>query len=241
MPNCGRPVPAPRSSSNSSLNSLTGVSANGTGNGELSCDKIFIPLDENERILSLQMALKCSDLGHVGAPGREGKGRAFRVWRQGETPVYASRWRASRGPEGTFAYALLHLCRAAAGLPLWRPLSAMALTCMWPQRQSCSLCPMRSVWCPAGVRLAASALPLGGGPGGGVLPAGRPGAAARPAHQPALRPQQAGSHQEPGAWCIGRAGWRLRVGLLVLTPPQNGFSHNGLPALLPHAHPPVKW
>ncbi|EFJ48932.1 3'5'-cyclic nucleotide phosphodiesterase [Volvox carteri f. nagariensis] len=28
---------------------------------------IVIPLDENERILSLQMALKCSDLGHVSA------------------------------------------------------------------------------------------------------------------------------------------------------------------------------
>lgn len=32
----------------------------------LEMDNIVIPLDENERILSLQMALKCSDLGHVG-------------------------------------------------------------------------------------------------------------------------------------------------------------------------------
>ncbi len=31
----------------------------------LSEAQIILPLDENERLLSLQMALKCADLGHV--------------------------------------------------------------------------------------------------------------------------------------------------------------------------------
>ncbi|GIL62517.1 hypothetical protein Vafri_16725 [Volvox africanus] len=53
-----------RSSSNaSSINSL----AQGGSGCPVEIDKIVIPLDENERILSLQMALKCSDLGHVSA------------------------------------------------------------------------------------------------------------------------------------------------------------------------------
>jgi hypothetical protein len=30
-------------------------------------DKIVLPLDENERVLGLQMALKCADVGHVTA------------------------------------------------------------------------------------------------------------------------------------------------------------------------------
>jgi len=30
-------------------------------------DKIILPLDENERVLGLQMALKCADVGHVTA------------------------------------------------------------------------------------------------------------------------------------------------------------------------------
>lgn len=28
---------------------------------------VVVPLDENERLLSLQMALKCSDLGHIAS------------------------------------------------------------------------------------------------------------------------------------------------------------------------------
>ncbi|GLI71323.1 hypothetical protein VaNZ11_016483 [Volvox africanus] len=53
-----------RSSSNaSSMNSLV----HGGSGCPVEIDKIVIPLDENERILSLQMALKCSDLGHVSA------------------------------------------------------------------------------------------------------------------------------------------------------------------------------
>ncbi|KXZ47713.1 hypothetical protein GPECTOR_33g595 [Gonium pectorale] len=53
-----------RSSSNaSSINSL----AHGGSGTNIEMDKIVIPLDENERMLSLQMALKCSDLGHVSA------------------------------------------------------------------------------------------------------------------------------------------------------------------------------
>ncbi|GIM16339.1 hypothetical protein Vretimale_18970 [Volvox reticuliferus] len=53
-----------RSSSNaSSINSLV----HGGSGCPVEIDKIVIPLDENERILSLQMALKCSDLGHVSA------------------------------------------------------------------------------------------------------------------------------------------------------------------------------
>lgn len=30
-------------------------------------EKIVLPLDENERLLGLQMALKCADVGHVTA------------------------------------------------------------------------------------------------------------------------------------------------------------------------------
>lgn len=30
-------------------------------------EKIVLPLDENERVLGLQMALKCADVGHVTA------------------------------------------------------------------------------------------------------------------------------------------------------------------------------
>lgn len=53
---------ASSSSNASSVNSLL----NGGSGCPIEMDKIVIPLDENERILSLQMALKCSDLGHVG-------------------------------------------------------------------------------------------------------------------------------------------------------------------------------
>ncbi|KAG2443397.1 hypothetical protein HXX76_001757 [Chlamydomonas incerta] len=51
-----------RSSSNAS--SVNSMACSGSG---VEMDKILIPLDENERILSLQMALKCSDIGHVCA------------------------------------------------------------------------------------------------------------------------------------------------------------------------------
>ena len=31
-------------------------------------DTFMMPLDENERLLSLQVALKCADIGHLAAP-----------------------------------------------------------------------------------------------------------------------------------------------------------------------------
>ena len=35
--------------------------------GSQAGDKIVLPLDDNERLLGLQMALKCADIGHVTA------------------------------------------------------------------------------------------------------------------------------------------------------------------------------
>jgi hypothetical protein len=45
-----------------------GGGSSASGSGARSCvddEKILLPLDENERLLSLQMALKCADLGHL--------------------------------------------------------------------------------------------------------------------------------------------------------------------------------
>eukprot|EP00879_Flechtneria_rotunda_P005016 GHRR01005292.1.p1 GENE.GHRR01005292.1~~GHRR01005292.1.p1 ORF type:complete len:859 (+),score=362.03 GHRR01005292.1:904-3480(+) len=41
--------------------------SNSANSGAVDQDKIVLPLDETERILGLQMALKCADLGHVTA------------------------------------------------------------------------------------------------------------------------------------------------------------------------------
>lgn len=50
------PPPHPPRSDNSTANSCGGDH-----------DKIVLPLDDNERVLGLQMALKCADVGHVTA------------------------------------------------------------------------------------------------------------------------------------------------------------------------------
>ncbi|KAF6253310.1 hypothetical protein COO60DRAFT_1547491 [Scenedesmus sp. NREL 46B-D3] len=39
----------------------------GSANCSIDSEKIVLPLDENERVLGLQMALKCADVGHVTA------------------------------------------------------------------------------------------------------------------------------------------------------------------------------
>ena len=47
-----------------------GLASSGGGSGRVSSsaldeERILLPLDENERLLSLQMALKCADVGHL--------------------------------------------------------------------------------------------------------------------------------------------------------------------------------
>jgi hypothetical protein len=42
-------------------------SHSGTTSCSLDRDKVILPVDENERLLALQLALKCSDVGHVTA------------------------------------------------------------------------------------------------------------------------------------------------------------------------------
>jgi hypothetical protein len=39
----------------------------GSATCSIDSEKIVLPLDENERVLGLQMALKCADVGHVTA------------------------------------------------------------------------------------------------------------------------------------------------------------------------------
>jgi len=51
--------PAPRPAHRSTSSGSTGAS--------LASSHILLPLDENERLLSLQMAIKCADLGHCTA------------------------------------------------------------------------------------------------------------------------------------------------------------------------------
>ena len=64
LPSRATPRSGDRRRSGSNASSINSLACSGSG---VEMDKILIPLDENERILSLQMALKCSDIGHVRA------------------------------------------------------------------------------------------------------------------------------------------------------------------------------
>jgi hypothetical protein len=50
-----------------SRNGVTGMYRRSRVTAESAEDRVMLPLDENERLLSLQVALKCADIGHLAA------------------------------------------------------------------------------------------------------------------------------------------------------------------------------